>query len=262
MPTIDDQAIQDLRIRGTARPDVDGVCRELGRSSYCFLPADRARSILLNRDKGFLHDWSAFRESWSRLPVDQHMADGGRYRRRRFAVLSAPASSLSVRLEPPQPHYQSLRHNRLNGGIARHFEPIEVGMLRSHSLLSIVTAGCEVFGRLAPYSEWHIEVHQFRIEAEAATSGLPTPEGRHRDGVSFAMMLMIKRINIAGGVTGVYDPEGELRAQITLSDPFDMLIVNDERIQHEVTPISQAATGRPGLRDVLVMTFRHTNRGG
>src|SRR5262249_47901662 len=66
--------------------------------------------------------WSAFAGSWDDLGVDTYMADGGRYRRRRFGAFSLSAEAI-VR-KPHQPHYQSRDYNALNGGIERWFEPI------------------------------------------------------------------------------------------------------------------------------------------
>ena len=72
-------------------------------------------------------DWRSFAASWNDLGEDQHMADGGRYRRRRYAVFDVAKGTISR--APHQPHYQSTIYNRLNGGLERWFEPAspEVG---------------------------------------------------------------------------------------------------------------------------------------
>ena len=66
---------------------------------------------------GIVHgpEWDAFGRSWSALGDDRYMADGGRYRRRRHAVLALTDGE--VRTLPPRPHYQSRDYNSLNGGI-------------------------------------------------------------------------------------------------------------------------------------------------
>jgi hypothetical protein len=215
------------------------------------------RSLLLQREPLSLQDWTAFQNSWSRLELDRYMADGGRYRKRRYATLSAPASSVGLRVEPHQPHYQSLTYNQLNGGIPRYFEPIEDGILVGNTMRSLITLGCEIFGRLSPYSDWHIEVHQFRIEVDSSKVATPTPEGMHRDGVSFAMMVMVGRANVKDGATNIFDLEKNPLDEFTLAKPLDMAIVNDERALHAVTPIAPLRADRPGHRDVLVTTFRH-----
>ena len=79
----------------------------------------------------------AFVDSWNGLPLDEDMADGGRYRRRRHAVYPAEAGGLTR--QPNQPHYQSLAHNPLNGGIARWFAPIPTEIGEGPTLRSVIS---------------------------------------------------------------------------------------------------------------------------
>ena len=72
---------------------------------------------------GSLGDWEPFAASWANLGPDTYMADGGRYRRRRHAVFAAHDIGAITRAAH-QPHYQSLDHNNLNGGVERWFEPV------------------------------------------------------------------------------------------------------------------------------------------
>lgn len=236
--------------------DVDRVCRTIARKDFCFIPAARTEGLLRGLREDALSDWPVFHDSWGDMPVDGYMADGGRYRRRRHATLSALPSSRCFQVQPHQPHYQKLDYNPLNGGIARHYEPIRPEVLAGPTLHTLITLGCELFGRLSPYSPWHIEVHQFRIEAQAGGTGHPTPEGVHQDGVNFVMMAMVRRTNMVNGSTTIYDRDKQRLDQFTLQQPLDLAIVNDERVFHGVTPIVQLDVGAPAIRDVLVVTFR------
>ena len=121
---------------------------------------------------------------------------------------------------------------------------------------SLIRLGCELFGRLAPFYPWHIEVHQFRIEAQEGISGLPTPEGVHQDGVNYVLMVMVQRQNLVNGSTAIYDKHKIKVDEFTLQQPLDLAIVNDEHVFHGVTPIVQLSTDTPAIRDVLVITFR------
>lgn len=239
-----------------AESAVERLCRAIALRDYAFVAADRTRELLAAVHEGGLADWVRFRDSWNHLHQDGHMADGGTYRKRRHATLSALPSSRCLQVQPHQPHYQTVNYNPLNGGVARHFEPIESDILRGPTLQAVLTLGCELFGRLSPYSPWHIEVHQFRIEAGAGQPGKPTPEGIHRDGVSFVMMLMVRRDNLVNGATSIYDLDRHRLDEVTLQQPFDLAVVNDERVFHGVTPIVQLDVDREAIRDVLVVTFR------
>jgi hypothetical protein len=114
-----------------------------------------------------------------------------------------------------------------------------------------------LFGRLAPGSkQWHIEVHQFRIEAKTGVAGKPTPEGMHRDGVDYVLVLLINRRNIASGTTTVHDLDKRALGSFTLTDPLDAALVDDSRCYHGVTPVEPENPAQPAYRDVLVVTFR------
>lgn len=225
-------------------------------AGFCFAPAAEIRTILQSGDATALSDWDAFAASWNDMPLDQYMADGGRYRRRRYAVMSAAETPDSIRLEAHQPHYQSLDYNRLNGGIAREFEPISQQVLDSGCLRGILRFAHQLFSHLKPTPLWHIELHQFRIEASGDLHGRPTPEGVHRDGVDFVLVMMVRRVNISSGTTTMHDLEQRTLDSFTLTDPLDVAVVNDHRCMHGVTPVEQIDPTQPAYRDVLVVTFR------
>lgn len=246
-----------MKVHSLYDSGVEELCESLSGQSYAQLPGKKATALLRHRDKNALRDWDAFQDSWDSMPLDGYMADGGRYRRRRHATLSAPRGGNDYRVEAHQPHYQGLDYNGLNGGIARHYEPFEDRILHGDTMSSLVTLGCDLFGRLAPYSAWHIEAHQFRIEVAGEEIGMPTPEGVHRDGVTFVLMAMVGRANAIGGESTVYDLEKRPLDKFTLSDPLDLALVNDERVFHGVSPIEQLDRSRPASRDVLVITYRH-----
>lgn len=236
--------------------ELEKICQVFSQKDFLFLPAERVRKVLLEVDPDPLADWVQFRDSWNDLPLDGYMADGGRYRRRRHATLSALPSGRGFLREPHQPHFQSLTYNSLNGGVARHYEPINEALFQRGSLPSLVRLGCELFGRIAPYYPWHIEVHQFRIEVSEGQAGKPTPEGIHRDGVNFVLMAMVRRQNVVNGSTTIYDLDKLRLDDFTLQQPLDLAIVNDERVFHGVTPIVQLDVTKPAWRDVLVVTYK------
>jgi hypothetical protein len=159
--------------------------------------------------------------------------------------------------EPHQPHYQPLAYNPLQGDLERWFEPVLPEVGASASLRTILGFACGCFGRFARgVQRWHIEVHQFRIEATAAEAGEPTPEGVHRDGVDYVLVLMVDRSNIESGTTTIHDAGGTLLGSFTLTRPFDAALVDDHRVWHGVTPVVPLDPARPAHRDVLVVTLR------
>jgi hypothetical protein len=202
-----------------------------------------------------LSDWSVFADSWNDLHLDAYLPDGHRYRRRRHATFSARDGE-EARAEPHRPHYQSVEYNPLAGGIERWFEPIRPEIVAGPTLRHVLAFGCRFFGSLRPDTDWHIECHQFRIEARPDAPGLPTPEGVHRDGVDYVLVLLVNRTNIESGTTTVHALDGGLLGSFTLSDAFDAALVDDTRVKHGVTPVDAIDPVRPAYRDVLVVTFR------
>jgi len=197
-----------------------------------------------------------FLDSWNRLEQDQYMADGGRYRKRRHATYAINGSGQRAQLMPYQPHYQTVDYNPLNGGVARYFAPILDDLHQSITLAALLEFGNAVFSQITGNQQWHIELHQFRIEARDGRMGKPTPEGVHRDGVDFVIVVMIKRVNIDSGATTIYDLDHNLVGEFTLRETFDMVLVNDRKLYHGVTPITQLEADAEAYRDVLVITFK------
>jgi hypothetical protein len=231
------------------------VPEQMRRAGFAFADAHQMRALL---PQTATDAWSAFAESWNDLGVDAYMADGGRYRRRRFSAFSVSAEGITRK--PHQPHYQSRDYNALNGGIERWFLPITDDAANSAPLQSILRLCFAIFDGLTPQASrppsWHTECHQFRIEARAGERAQPTPEGLHRDGVDWVLVMLVKRENIAEGVTSIHDANRDEIGRFTLTEPFDSAFVDDSRVYHGVTPVVPMDPARPAHRDVFVATFR------
>jgi hypothetical protein len=234
---------------------VDSIARSLsGEPGFVALEASRFRPLV---GEAALGDWSTFARSWEHLEIDEYMADGGRFRRRRFARFSA--AGLVVRREPHGPHFQGREYNALNGGIDRWFEPVTEAIAEHPVTRRLLDLCVDVFTNASTDSgppAWRIEMHQFRIEPSPSEAGKPTPEGMHRDGVDWVFVGLVARTGVAGGVTGIGDARGRSLGAFTLSEPMDAVFLDDHRVRHGVTPIEILTPGVPAHRDVLVLTFR------
>ncbi len=239
---------------GTGIQNATGIRNSIARAGYAFVEASEMRAALGRF--GTRADWAAFAHSWNNLEVDTYMGDGGRYRKRRFGVWHADRQGPIVR-GAHQPHYQGIDYNTLNGGIERWFKPITEEIGDGSSMRTVLEYCRALFSRLAPGTErWHIEAHQFRIEARQGEQGKPTPEGLHRDGVDYVLVLLINRRNILSGTTTIHDLDKRTLGSFTLTDPLDSALVDDSRCYHGVTPVEPENPAQPAYRDVLVVTFR------
>ncbi len=231
---------------------VPALRERIAQEGFAFVPGAEFRALLA----GDPADWDAFAGSWGDLPRDTYLPEGHRYRRRRHATLSARAGATDFRIEPHRPHYQSLDYNPLVGGIERWFEPMRAQILAGATFGAVIRCCLAFFGPMRPQTDWHIECHQFRIEARRDALGQPTPEGVHRDGVDYVLVMLVDRVNIESGTTTVHALDGRLLGSFTLAAPFDAALVDDARVKHGVTPVRPVDPDRPAYRDVLVVTLR------
>lgn len=233
--------------------DMPALHANLRDEGFAFVTAQVMRT-LLHGDA--LDDWDVFADSWNDLSPDTYLAASGRHRRRRYATFAAGRTG-EIRREPAQPHFQSRSYNHLQGDIQRWFDPIVPAVADGASLRRILDFCRDFFSSLAPATaHWHIETHQFRIEAQRGEDGEPTPEGVHRDGVDYVLVLLIDRQNIASGTTTIHAPDRRELGSFTLTHPLDAALVDDARVFHGVTAVTPIDPDQPAHRDVLVVTFR------
>jgi hypothetical protein len=188
---------------------------------------------------------------WENLPRDPYLKDGGRYRFRRHASYQIKGDDLT--LVPHRAHWQSVDYNALHGGIERWFEPIQEELLGNLAWQSVLLGLAKILNGLKPVSTWFVEAHQFRIDTTDGI-GRPTPEGAHRDGVDFVAVFLLGRSGIKGGETRIFDTSGSAGLRFTLTEPWSVLLMNDQRMIHESTPIQPLENY--GYRDTLVLTYR------
>lgn len=217
-------------------------------TGYAFLsPAEVASELRVE-----LGQLDALKEYWSALPRDEYLRDGGRYRSRRHSCFTQEGNVLT--LVPHRAHWQPTSYNALHGGLERWFEPIAPEVLQKPVWKQLVESIGATFARVRPaVKRWYIEAHQFRIDTSDGI-GRPTPEGAHRDGVDFVALLLVQRRNVRGGETRVFDAHGPSGVRFTMEQPWSLLLMDDERVIHETTPIQPDGEG--GVRDTLVLTYR------
>ena len=216
---------------------------------FASLPGKETRALLAFDDAA----WAPFAASWNDLALDAYLLERGMRRRRRHAVYAIAGDA--IEREAHQPHFQGLEYNALQGGIERWFEPIDDAIGRGEVLLEIIRLGARVFAP-PPDLRVRVEVHQFRIEPRSDEAGHPTPEGVHRDGVDWVLVVLVSRQNIASGTTTIHDSDGRELGAFTLTDPLDAAFVDDARVAHGVTAVHAVDPMKPAHRDVLVVTYR------
>jgi hypothetical protein len=193
----------------------------------------------------------ALKADWDDLPPDNFLKDGGHYRRRRHS--SFIVTGKEIKLVPHRAHYQPVEYNALHGGMLRLFDPMKPGIVAQPVITKLLQSVALVCSTVKGAQPWHVEAHQFRIDTTDGI-GRPTPEGAHRDGTDFVCILFAGRENIRGGESRIFEFNGRHGQRFTLTEKWTLLLLDDQKVIHESTPIQPIAEG--GHRDTLVLTFR------
>ncbi len=222
----------------------DQLQHSLQERGYVVISPDSLSQLV----KAPLKDLDILKTYWNTLPRDPYLKDGGRYRFRRHA--SYVVNSAQIELAPHRAHWQSVDYNALHGGIERWFEPLEPALQSNSSWQQLMLGISQLF----PASpRWYVEAHPFRIDTSDGI-GRPTPEGAHRDGVDYVVVILVDRVGVKGGETRIFEAQGSIGLRFTLQDSWTALVLNDAKMIHETTPIQPI--GAHGYRDTLVITFR------
>ncbi|MEU3254202.1 2OG-Fe dioxygenase family protein [Streptomyces sp. NPDC006997] len=225
--------------------------RALASSAVCLLTAAEVSAYVGTDAAG----WADFARHWEELAPDPYAAERGTRRARRYGRFRLADGTGDLTPLPHRPFAQPQASNPLYVTVDRHFapltgafavDPVLRGLLR---LLGGAAAG------LADTGAWEAQVHPFRVLAEAGGGGEPTPEGLHHDGVTLVSALLVDRHNATGGRTCVVGTDGEPLLETTLSEPGTLLLGDDRRTVHGVSPVRPLDEGAPAWRDVLVATL-------
>lgn len=240
------------RIFCHARTDVDPVAaaaKLVATTGAAVLSSfEVTRALQVGRE-----EWTRFGRHWQHLAADPYAAELGVQRLRRYGQYSFRDGMLHPL--PKSTFAQPEDSNPLYIGKDRVFEPLTDAFAKDRLLHKVITLLARVAAALDDVPDWNVKVHPFRIRCCAEDDGDPTPEGMHRDGVTLVSSLLIGRRNAVGGESKVCDPDGRALLATTLEEPGTLLLGDDRRTLHGVSPIRPIDGSGPAQRDVLVITL-------
>jgi hypothetical protein len=228
------------------------VRREVADRGFAWIPA-ADWSIALEMEP----HWRCLGDDWDHLEADRHLEPGATFRRRRYGrYYWSPGTGELVALTH-EPYFQPQDENAYAGGIVRDFAPLLPDTVRNPFLAALVrfTFACLPISRDRQGRAWEVRVHQIRIAATREERGEPAPEGIHQDGTDFLTLHLVRRRNIVGAESTIYDLDRKPIASYTMREPLDSFILEDPRIMHGVTPAYPADGNAPGVRDLLGIDF-------
>jgi hypothetical protein len=238
-----------LREARTGADPVAAAAQLVAAAGVAVLPAfDVTRALGVGRE-----EWTRFARHWRHLAADPYAAELGVRRLRRYGQYSFRDGAL--RPVPERTFVQPEDSNPLYIGEERDFEPLTDAFAGDPLLHKAIRLLARVAAALDDVTDWNVKVHPFRIRSCADDRGSPTPEGLHRDGVTLVSSLLIRRRNAIGGESTVRGLDGRHLLTTTLAEPGTLLLGDDRRTLHGVSPIRPIDGSGPAQRDVLVVTF-------
>jgi hypothetical protein len=201
--------------------------------------------------------WERLCEDWDHLEPDCYLAPGARFRLRRYGRYYWSPADDRLSALPHETYFQPADENPYAGGVAREFAPLLPDTVDSPFLHALVrlTFACLPVAADRQESTWEVRVHQIRIVAYPGEPGLPAPEGIHQDGTDFLTLHMVRRHNVVGAESTVYDLDRRPIGCFTMREALDSLILEDPRVMHGATPVHSADRRTPGTRDLLGLDF-------
>lgn len=200
-------------------------------------------------------EWSRLRLHWDELAPDSYAAELGTRRLRRYGHFLFDRSDETTTPLPHDTFVQPENSNPLYVRRDRHFEPLTEAFVKDPVVQEILRFLGRVATTLDDAWQWDAKVTPFRVLATGDDGAQPTPEGLHRDGVTLVTSLLIHRDNAVGGESSVYDLNGKQLLRITMTEPGTLLMGDDRRTLHGVSPVRPRDQTRQAVRDVLVITF-------
>lgn len=200
--------------------------------------------------------WNRFASHWDDLAPDTYAAELGTRRLRRYGHFSFTPADGHFEPVPHAAFAQPQDSNPLYIDRERHFEPLTETFVEEPVLQDLLQLFGELATELDHAARWSAKVTPFRVLAGADDRGEPTPEGVHRDGVTLVTSLLVGRDNAVGGESSVFDAaDGRRLVTTTMSEPGTVLLGDDRRTLHGVSPIKPRDIARPARRDVLIVTL-------
>jgi hypothetical protein len=228
------------------------VQRDITNQGFAWIPAD-AWTLSPELEP----HWRSLCTDWDHLELDRYLAEGAKFRLRRYGRYHwSPATDTLAEL-PHEGYFQPEDENSYAGGIVREFAPLLPETATNPFLPALVrtTFACLPVAPEKQRNAWEVRIHQVRIVASTKVPGLPAPEGIHQDGTDFLTLHLVRRHNLVGGESTIYDLGRKPIESYILRNALDSLILEDPRIMHGVTPVYPADERALGIRDLLGVDF-------
>lgn len=192
-------------------------------------------------------------KSFNKLPPDiNEKSKGYFFRFRKYSKLNYIKKKFI--LNPDSNFYQKKKINRSAGGKIRKFLKLDKKIL--NLLIKLIEKNFIIF--LDTNKNYSFGIHLLRIKCGDDFVGYPVPEGWHKDGFDFVIILNVMSKNIKGGTS-------RLKTNLNLDkkDDFseflkkgEFVFFNDKKYNHYTDPIIIDKEKKKSYRDTIVITIK------
>lgn len=192
-------------------------------------------------------------KSFNKLPPDiNEKSKGYFFRFRKYSKLNYIKKKFI--LNPDSNFYQKKKINRSAGGKIRKFIKLDKKVL--NLLIKLIEKNFIIF--LDTNKNYSFGIHLLRIKCGDDFVGYPVPEGWHKDGFDFVIILNVTSKNIKGGTS-------RLKTNLNLDkkDDFseflkkgEFVFFNDKKYNHYTDPIIIDKEKKKSYRDTIVITIK------
>lgn len=191
-------------------------------------------------------------KSFRFLPPDRYEKSKGFYFRfRKFSKIIIKDKKINQLIDTN--FFQKKKINRYVGGIKRKFEPIDEKIR-----LLMIDMFNKNFYSLVNSRNFEVGFHQLRIRCSKDFVGYPVPEGWHKDGYDYVILINYGSYNIQGGITRIKERIDQNNDTFsTFLKKGEFLFINDKKYFHYTDPINVNKKFSKGSRDTLVITIKN-----
>ena len=192
---------------------------------------------------------NVIKNSFNNMKVDNYYSN---YRKRAFSLIKVN-NDYSLEIINNANFFQSSKYNNFNGDVIRNYNNIDESLIYDETFKELILNFKSEVENHIKHANNYFYVHQIRVYAQSNKEINLIPEGIHKDGYNIIGMVCINRQNIEGGVNGIYSNVKRKVHEIQLEEG-ELLIINDNKLFHDVSNIKKKDKNEIGYRDIFVLT--------
>ncbi|KPU60682.1 2OG-Fe dioxygenase family protein [Pseudomonas fluorescens] len=197
----------------------------------------------------------SFRAYWSNLVQDEAFKEYTHRERRilRYRLLPSRQLQLDRNAEFKSSVTYAIKYRQ---GV-NHLSYCEDGFISHPLMQKLLATDLAVIGPHLDEQTYTIDIHQFRVRADAQSSS-PTTSGIHQDGLDWVFMHFIGERNTVPVVSEVFATETEQSRILNLpmEQFLETIVINDRGLYHRASDVRPQANSAPAWRDLLLVSLR------